>query len=1041
MAANEIKTTLAIDGEASYKKAISEAANELKVLGLELKLNSSEMKLNGETTQNLATRQGILSKEIQTQQKYISTLNSAIEDSVGANGEATKATQGYEEKLLKAKIALNAMEGDLRTTEATLGNAGHATENLSELTEDLSKAQGDSKGVLGGWQNALDDAGESLGGMGQEAGSSETAVRDFGQETMDSEKAIATAELALKELSSELRLNAAEYQGNADSAEALATKTDILKQKAAEQQKIVDELTAAVARSTAQYGENSEATVKYKTTLNDAKATLTDLMGEIETKEQRLKELNQKLGEGADQTKKLGDEQENTAKKSGGLSSALKGVASVSAAIAKQVADLAKELYGFAKDVAETGNNVDKMSQKLGMSRQGYQEWSYILDQNGASIDSMQGGLTRMNRAMDDAMQGSDGAAEKFARLGISLEDIKNSSREDIFGMVVSGLQGVTDETEKAAIANSLLGGSATQLIPLLNQSAESTEALRAKAHQLGAVLSDDAINSSVAFSDAMTDLNYVFEAVRNKIGLELLPGLTSLAEGLTGMVTGVEGASDQFKAGVMELTDGVITILRDMLPVLLDIGGEVLFSLLDGLLDALPVLLAELPALIMTLQRFIVDNLPALIDMGTDLIVSLAMGMVEALPYLVAALPEILDALLDGLLRAIPALLEVGVEMVKGLWEGIKSMAGWLLDQVGGFIDDLLGGFLTKLGIRSPSTVMADMIGKPMAEGIAMGIDDGAGEVDAALEHLMPDAMPNAMETGLNAVSGAMDKTASGMVSAIGSMADATHAGGQRISEGYSAMAEDVLSTVEALVDPLTEAGDASIQGWIDGLEARHIDLMHTVEEMSNDLVNTIKRVLGIASPAKVTYEIGENTVFGLRDGIKRQQPITATEATNMGSELIKGLVTGIAGEEPWLKDYLEQLANSMIDWLKAAFGIESPSRLMAEAIGLPVAQGVAKGIDDNAYLVHDALEDLIPDPQTLEATLDVNRRFNDLVGAAETQTVSRNSEPRPLELSDSSVDRIVSGMMRAYWEMPEPVVELDAREVGRFVREAVPA
>ena len=45
-------------------------------------------------------------------------------------------------------------------------------------------------------------------------------------------------------------------------------------------------------------------------------------------------------------------------------------------------------LLGMAKKAADTTDRIDKMSQKVGLSRKGFQEWEYILSQNGTSIKS-----------------------------------------------------------------------------------------------------------------------------------------------------------------------------------------------------------------------------------------------------------------------------------------------------------------------------------------------------------------------------------------------------------------------------------------------------------------------------------------------------------------------------------------------------------------------------------------------------------------------------------------------------------------------------
>ena len=66
----------------------------------------------------------------------------------------------------------------------------------------------------------------------------------------------------------------------------------------------------------------------------------------------------------------------------------------------------------FINKTAEAGDRVDKMSQKIGLSRQKYQEWDYILSQSGSDIDKMQVGMKTLSQQMVASVKkGSDAEA------------------------------------------------------------------------------------------------------------------------------------------------------------------------------------------------------------------------------------------------------------------------------------------------------------------------------------------------------------------------------------------------------------------------------------------------------------------------------------------------------------------------------------------------------------------------------------------------------------------------------------------------------
>ena len=125
----------------------------------------------------------------------------------------------------------------------------------------------------------------------------------------------------------------------------------------------------------------------------------------------------------------LEPEADKAGKSAGGkLGSALGTAAKVGAgAITAATAALAAGGAAFVKssnEVAQYGDNVDKMSQKLGLSAKSYQEWDYVMQLAGTDMGSMTTGLKTLTNKLDDAKNGSDEAKGMFEKLGISMEDI-----------------------------------------------------------------------------------------------------------------------------------------------------------------------------------------------------------------------------------------------------------------------------------------------------------------------------------------------------------------------------------------------------------------------------------------------------------------------------------------------------------------------------------------------------------------------------------------------------------------------------------------
>lgn len=549
-------------------------------------------------------------------------------------------------------------------------------------------------------------------------------------------KALSEINDEMKLLGSEMKLVASEFDANDKSVKALGSRYNVMSAEVDAQRKKVDTLSDALAAASAEFGENDKRTQSWQRQLNLATAELNKMEDGLDDLKDQLDDAKMpsaRFGEAINGVKEkfydmmkwpkrvgnelktlatpftklgstalsLGKNLASAAKSAAGFT--LKGLKTAAVAGGAALAGLATAAISAANNVAAAGDQIDKESQKLNMSREAYQEWSYVLSQNGADIAQLGSGMEALVDKMKAAGEGSEEVSGMFGELGISMDALKSLTPEEAFEMVVQGLQGMTDETRKAQIAQELLGGSGAELMPLLNSTAEATDKLKQEAHDLGLVMSDDAVDAAVKYTDSMDKMKRVGTALFQNITSELLPGFTMIADGFVGLATGQEGATDQIKAGISDIVGKV----KDMLPMILDVIQEVL-----------PLL-------------------------GTVL--------VEALPMLITSLGEIGLELVQTLVKALtdnwPAIKDAGLQMLKGVWEGIKSGGAWLWEKLKGWASDIVGDIKEFFGIHSPSTVFAG-IGGYLAEGLGVGFEK---EMDV-VSRQMRDAVPTQFETSLDA-------------------------------------------------------------------------------------------------------------------------------------------------------------------------------------------------------------------------------------------------------------------------------------------------
>ena len=96
---------------------------------------------------------------------------------------------------------------------------------------------------------------------------------------------------------------------------------------------------------------------------------------------------------------------------------ALKGIGTVATAAFSAAATAAGAAAKGVIDTAAIGDNIDKMSQKMGLSAQAYQEWDAIMQHSGTSIDAMQSSMKTLANAVENGNKA-------FEELGISQEEM-----------------------------------------------------------------------------------------------------------------------------------------------------------------------------------------------------------------------------------------------------------------------------------------------------------------------------------------------------------------------------------------------------------------------------------------------------------------------------------------------------------------------------------------------------------------------------------------------------------------------------------------
>jgi phage-related protein len=356
-------------------------------------------------------------------------------------------------------------------------------------------------------------------------------------------------------------------------------------------------------------------------------------------------------------------------------------------------------ISGFAAKGAEATDRVDKMSQKLGLSRKGFQEWEFIASQSGFAIEDLAGDMAALANKLDEAKAGMGESAELFDELGIDASQLAN--QEEAFEAIVEGLQGMEDQNRKAAIANKLLGGAAREMMPLLNGQAGSIDDLKKKAGELGLVMGDDVIDAGVGLTDTIDQLTRTMSAGLMPILAGIMPMVGDLAnmilENAPMIMSMLAPLFDLIMPFFANMTEYMIPILLVLLEMLIQNILPVLINLFNSFAtDILPILME-------VLNVFITDVLPVLMELFNEIIVAIMPLLLELFGQLAEDLLPILVQIIKQVVVGLKPLIKLFIELLNKVLPPLIKVATFLADVFG----DVLSG-----AIQDLEPVISNIIG-----------------------------------------------------------------------------------------------------------------------------------------------------------------------------------------------------------------------------------------------------------------------------------------------------------------------------------------
>lgn len=312
---------------------------------------------------------------------------------------------------------------------------------------------------------------------------------------------------------------------------------ELAKKKLTDYDKMVEELAKKKEKYANLLSNSKNKTVTFEDTEEESRLyhEIENLRIKVKEIKPKMDELRQTLAEIPTGFKLFGHEVLNVAKHLG-----IFLVKLTSIQIALSAILLIVKSFTWANQIANINDEINDNSEKVNMTAEQYQKWSWIMKIAGSDASALKGHINQLNQRLKGADQESAKATKGFERLGISVYDANGEFRDstELFEEAVSKLQKIENTTTRAAIATQIFGRNASELNGLLNMSAQEVEKITRVNNVLGLTASQSAIKLAGAYNDAKDVLAAVGNAMKSTISEIMIPWLIKLIKSIILAIT-----------------------------------------------------------------------------------------------------------------------------------------------------------------------------------------------------------------------------------------------------------------------------------------------------------------------------------------------------------------------------------------------------------------------------------------------------------------------------------------------------------------------
>ena len=218
------------------------------------------------------------------------------------------------------------------------------------------------------------------------------------------------------------------------------------------------------------------------------------------------------------------------------------------------------------KRFIDLGDALNKMSARTGATVEWLSAMSFGAERSGATIEMLEQAIRKLNKAIAEAQKGNRTPYEVFRRLRIdpASMEFKSMDAGAQFELVARRLHEVQSQAEKTRLAMALFEEGGVMLLPLLGD----IDKLKAKAKELGIIMTKDQADTAAALLDSWTNVKHQLNAIFMSLGQAIAPALKQVATWLSKMVKPIQSFVNEHKE--------LFIMLAKVLALFLVLGGAI---------------------------------------------------------------------------------------------------------------------------------------------------------------------------------------------------------------------------------------------------------------------------------------------------------------------------------------------------------------------------------------------------------------------------------------------------------------------------------